>query len=219
MRRRRTVKSRWEGGTRTDHGVDIGGQKVDRQFQIQIDEPCELCGTNQYANPQEYLLAATNACMMVGYATVAAVMGVKLSKLELEITGDIDLRGFLDIDASVARGYERLHYTVRLAGDGTPEQFEKMLTNTDVVIGAVDQISGRLVAFARALTDGVFKAIIFDVIVAPDVRNRSLGTQIMNAVRENSQLHDVRQLELYCCLKWRHTLVGGTSRRISGISS
>jgi len=124
-----TVKSQWEGGTRTDHfvdGVDIGGQKVDRQFQIQIDEPCELCGTNQYANPQEYLLAATNACMMVGYATVASVMDVKLTKLELEITGDIDLRGFLDIDASVARGYERLHYTVRLAGDGTQEQFEKM---------------------------------------------------------------------------------------------
>ena len=124
-----TVKSRWQGGTRTDHfvdGVDIGGQKVDRQFQIQIDEPCELCGSNQYANPQEYLLAATNACMMVGYATVAAVMGVTLTKLELTITGDIDHRGFLDIDPSVARGYERLHYTVHLAGDGTQEQFEKM---------------------------------------------------------------------------------------------
>ena len=124
-----TVRSRWKGGARTDHfvdGVNIGGQKVDRQFQIQIDEPCELCGTNQYANPQEYLLAATNACMMVGYATVAAVMGVKLTKLELEITGDIDLRGFLDIDSSVSRGYERLHYTVRLSGDGTQEQFAKI---------------------------------------------------------------------------------------------
>jgi uncharacterized OsmC-like protein len=123
------VTSRWQGGTRTDHqvdGVDIGGQKVQRSFQIQIDEPCELCGTNQFANPQEYLLAATNACMMVGYATVAAVMGVKLTRLELEITGDIDLRGFLDIDRSVPPGYERLHYTVRIAGDGTPEQFEKM---------------------------------------------------------------------------------------------
>ena len=124
-----TVKSRWQGGARTDHfvdGFDIGGQKVDRQFQIQIDEPSELCGTNQHANPQEYLLAATNACMMVGYATVAAVMGVTLTKLELEITGDIDLRGFLDIDPRVARGYERLHYTVRLAGDGTQDQFEKL---------------------------------------------------------------------------------------------
>lgn len=123
------VTSRWEGGTRTDHfvdGVDIGGQKIDRQFQIQIDEPCELCGTNEFANPQEYLLAATNACMMVGYSTVAAVMGVQLTKLELEMSGDIDLRGFLDIDRSVPPGYERIHYTVRLAGDGTKAQFEKM---------------------------------------------------------------------------------------------
>jgi len=123
------VCSRWGGGTRTDHFVDgfgIGGQKVDRQFQIQIDEPCELCGTNEFANPQEYLLAATNACMMVGYASAAAVMGVKLTSLELEITGDIDLRGFLDIDPTVARGYQHLHYKVRIAGDGTPEQFQKM---------------------------------------------------------------------------------------------
>jgi len=123
------VSSRWEGGTRTDHFVDgfgIGGQKVDRQFQIQIDEPCELCGTNEFANPQEYLIAATNACMMVGYASVAAVMGVTLTKLELEMSGDIALRGFLDIDRSIAPGYERLHYTVRIAGDGTPEQFTKM---------------------------------------------------------------------------------------------
>lgn len=124
-----TVSSRWQGGTRTDHFVDgftIGGQKVDRRFQLQIDEPCQLCGTNEYANPQEYLLAATNACMMVGYASVAAVMGVNLTKLELEMTGDIDLRGFLDIDRTVPPGYKQLHYIVRIAGDGTAEQFEKM---------------------------------------------------------------------------------------------
>lgn len=123
------ISSRWEGGTRTDHFVDgfgIGGRNVDRQFRIQIDEPCELCGTNEFANPQEYLLAATNACMMVGYASVAAVMGVNLTKLELEMTGDIDLRGFLDIDRSVAPGYKQLHYKVRIAGDGTSEQFQKM---------------------------------------------------------------------------------------------
>lgn len=124
-----TVTSRWQGGCRSDHfvdGVQLGGQKVERSFQIQADEPKELCGTNEFANPQEYLMAATNACMMVGYTTVAAVMGVKLTKLELEMTGDIDLRGFLDIDRSVAPGYEQIHYTVRIAGDGTKEQFEKI---------------------------------------------------------------------------------------------
>jgi len=46
--------------------------------------------------------------------------------LDWEITGHIDLRGFLDIDPSVARGYQRLHDTVRLAADGTPQQLEKI---------------------------------------------------------------------------------------------
>jgi len=123
------VRSQWKGGTRSDHTVDgfvIGGQKVDRDFTIRIDEPCELTGTNQYANPQEYLLSALNACMMVGYVAAASVHGVRLTKLEVETKGDIDLRGFLGIDPDVAPGYESLHYTVRIDGDGTPEQFQKI---------------------------------------------------------------------------------------------
>lgn len=123
------VTSRWVGGTRSDHHVDscrIGNTEVPRKFKLSVDEPLELCGTNQYANPQEYLLAALNSCMMVGYAAVAARMGVKLTRLEVRTTGDIDLRGFLAIDPSVPAGYESLDQTVHLSGDGTPEQLKKI---------------------------------------------------------------------------------------------
>jgi uncharacterized OsmC-like protein len=123
------VTSRWAGGTRSDHAVEgcrIGGQNIDRRFTLRVDEPVQLCGTNQYANPQEYLLSSLNACMIVGYAAVAAHMGVKLTKLEIHISGEIDLRGFLGIDASVASGYESLRQTVTIAGDGTAEQFRQI---------------------------------------------------------------------------------------------
>jgi uncharacterized OsmC-like protein len=124
-----SITSRWRGGTRSDHfvnGFGIGGQHVDRNFVIRVDEPCELLGSNEHPNPQEYLLAAMNACMMVGYTAVASVMGVTLTRLEVKTTGDIDLRGFLGIDESVAPGYEKLEQTVTIAGDGTPEQFAKI---------------------------------------------------------------------------------------------
>jgi uncharacterized OsmC-like protein len=123
------VNSRWAGGTRSDHAVDgclIGGQQVDRHYTIRADEPVELLGTNQFPNPQEYLMAGMNACMMVGYAAVAALMGITLTKLEIRTWGDIDLRGFLQIDASVPVGYELLKQTVTIAGDGTPEQFRQL---------------------------------------------------------------------------------------------
>lgn len=123
------VTSRWRGGTRSDTLVKtytIGGQRVAKDFTIRIDEPYELGGTNQFANPQEYLLAALNACMIVGYSAVCALQGIKLDELSIETEGDIDLRGFLGIDTTVRPGYESLRYTVRIKGDATPEQFEKV---------------------------------------------------------------------------------------------
>jgi uncharacterized OsmC-like protein len=123
------VRSQWVGGTRSDHhveGFEIGGQFVPRPFTIHIDEPHELTGSNKYPNPQEYLMAAMNACMMVGYAAVAGLMGISLSKLEVVTEGEIDLRGFLGIDETVPNGYPKLTQTVRIAGDGTPEQFAQL---------------------------------------------------------------------------------------------
>ena len=123
------VTSRWRGGTRSDTSVksySIGGQKVGKDFTIRSDEPYELGGTNQFANPQEYLLAALNACMIVGYSAVCALQGIKLDELSIETEGDIDLRGFLGIDSTVRPGYESLRYTVHIKGDATAEQFEKV---------------------------------------------------------------------------------------------
>jgi organic hydroperoxide reductase OsmC/OhrA len=123
------VTTQWRGGTRSDTRVTncrIGGQKVTKDFTIRVDEPLELCGTNQYANPQEHLLAALNACMIVGYSACCALEGIELEDLRIETEGDIDLRGFLGIDPTVKPGYDQLRYTVHIQGKGTPEQFEKI---------------------------------------------------------------------------------------------
>ena len=53
-------------------------------------------------------------------------MGVKLTRLEIHICGDIDLQGFFGLDPAVVPGYESLHQTVTISGDGTPEQFREI---------------------------------------------------------------------------------------------
>jgi uncharacterized OsmC-like protein len=83
-------------------------------------------GSNRFANPQEHLLAALNACMMVGYVAQCAVHGITLESLEIETDGEIDLRGFLGIDPNVRPGYENLRYVVRIKGSGTKEQFAEI---------------------------------------------------------------------------------------------
>jgi uncharacterized OsmC-like protein len=120
------VTSVWQGQMRSRAQVDdfkIGGERVSRRFSIDVDEPWELGGSNRFANPQEYLLAALNACMIVGYAAQCALRGITLEKLEIETHGEIDLRGFLGIDPAVPPGYENLSYVVRIKGSGTREQF------------------------------------------------------------------------------------------------
>lgn len=120
------VATTWQGQTRSRavvNGFGIGGEEVPRHFSIDIDEPCELGGTNAFANPQEHLIAALNSCMTVGYVAQCAIRGITLESLEIETEGEIDLRGFLGIDPRVAPGYESLRYTVRIKGDGTDEEF------------------------------------------------------------------------------------------------
>jgi uncharacterized OsmC-like protein len=120
------VASAWQGQARSRtyvEGFEIGGEQVARRFSIDIDEPLQLGGSNRFANPQEHLLAALNACMTVGYVAQCAVLGITLEKLEIETEGEIDLRGFLGIDPTVPPGYEKLRYVVRIKGSGTREQF------------------------------------------------------------------------------------------------
>jgi hypothetical protein len=69
------VTTTWQGQARSRAQVEsfeIGGERVPRRFSIDIDEPRELGGTNRFANPQEHLLAALNACMTMGYAAQCA---------------------------------------------------------------------------------------------------------------------------------------------------
>lgn len=122
-----TVATGWTGGTKSTTKVDgyeIGGRRVDRKFNICIDEPHELLGDNTCPNPQEHLMAAFNACMLVGYVAGASVQGIELESVEIDTEGELDLRGFLGIDSNVKPGYDEIHYTVRIKGNGTPEQFE-----------------------------------------------------------------------------------------------
>jgi uncharacterized OsmC-like protein len=123
------VATTWQGQARSRAQVesfDIGGERVPRRFSIDIDEPFELGGSNRFANPQEHLIAALNACMMVGYVAQCAVRGIIIDSLAIETDGEIDLRGFLGIDAAVPPGYEKLNYTVRIKGSGTRQQFAEV---------------------------------------------------------------------------------------------
>lgn len=123
------VTTDWKGGPRSEtrvEGWELGGERIPKDFTIQIDEPFELLGTNTAPNPQEYLLAGMNACLLATYVAACAAQGIELEQASIESKGELDLRGFLGIDGNVKPGYDSIDYTIRVKGDGTKEQFERV---------------------------------------------------------------------------------------------
>lgn len=118
----------WRGGTLSETEIDgwsLGGREFRRPFTIRIDEPPAILGQDRAPNPQEYLLAAMNACMLNTFIAVCATMDVELERVTLESSGLLDLRGFLGLDPNVPAGYEALDYTFRVKGNGTEAQYRK----------------------------------------------------------------------------------------------
>ena len=121
------VTTRWTGQTRSESVVDgftLAGERIARSHKIVADEPCELLGADSAPNPQELLMAAFNACIMVGYVAGSSLKGINLESVEIETKGELDLRGFLGLSDDVPPGYEAIDYEVRIKGDGSPEDFE-----------------------------------------------------------------------------------------------
>jgi ribosomal protein S18 acetylase RimI-like enzyme len=74
---------------------------------------------------------------------------------------------------------------------------ERMLSHSDVVLSAVDSESN-LVGFVRVLTDYVYKATIYDLIVRIDWRGRNLGRTLVDAIMVHPDLKEVEHFDLHC---------------------
>jgi predicted FMN-binding regulatory protein PaiB/GNAT superfamily N-acetyltransferase len=62
---------------------------------------------------------------------------------------------------------------------------------TDAWVGARDA-TGRLVATARAISDGVKQAWVYDVMVSPEHRRKKLGTAVMRLLLDHPRVRDAR---------------------------
>ncbi|NJL49741.1 MAG: GNAT family N-acetyltransferase, partial [Leptolyngbyaceae cyanobacterium SM2_5_2] len=75
---------------------------------------------------------------------------------------------------------------------------QRMLSQSDLLFGLCDEDTQNLVAFARVLTDGVYRAIVFDVIVSENHRGQGLGLRLMQQVVSHPVLSQVECIQLFC---------------------
>jgi len=80
----------------------------------------------------------------------------------------------------------------------TLDDVERMLLATPVSMGLYSEKADGLVAFGRALTDGVYKALLLDVIVAEPYRGHGVGHILIEALMSHPTLSAVEDVELFC---------------------
>lgn len=99
-----------------------------------IDEPPHLLGENQAPNPSEAVLAALGACLAVGVHANATAQGIKLSKLELELEGDINVTavwGTGDLDPAKPLGFTDIRVKIDVEGDAPKEVLDQIIDHSN----------------------------------------------------------------------------------------
>lgn len=112
----KTTAKKLEGGLQ----VQVGA----RNFNILIDEPPSLGGSDQGMTPVEALLGALGACQTIVAYSFAEAQGVSFKSFHIEVEGDLDPDGFLD-KADVRNGFQEIRYRMHFETDEPADKIEK----------------------------------------------------------------------------------------------
>jgi hypothetical protein len=78
------------------------------------------------------------------------------------------------------------------------EDIRRVVEHSDLIFAFCDSENGRLIAFARVLTDFVYKAVILDIMVERSHRDLRLAKVLQDAITAHPALLFVEHLELCC---------------------
>ncbi len=80
------------------------------------------------------------------------------------------------------------------ASSRSQRELSRMLAGSQAVVSAWQ--GSRLVGFGRATSDGVFRAVLWDVVVAGDHQGRGLGRRIVETLLQEPPLQGVERVYL-----------------------
>ena len=72
------------------------------------------------------------------------------------------------------------------------EDLESALSNSEPVVSAWD--GEKMIGFARATSDGIYRAIIWDVVIHPDYRGDGLGQKLLGTLLNHPRMNRVEKI-------------------------
>ncbi|NLB50154.1 MAG: OsmC family protein [Clostridiaceae bacterium] len=97
---------------------------LSRDFEITLDEPVDLGGTDTGMNPVEALLGSLAACKSIVIRAFVKKYKINLKSVRIEVEGDLDPDGFLGINKEAKIGFSEIRSHFFIEADNTPEEIE-----------------------------------------------------------------------------------------------
>ncbi len=135
----------------TDHAVAAGSSAADpfhstvrpmprSGAELPVGVHRAVGGPHDAPTPGDLLCAALAACQDSAVRMVADALGIELEHLEVEVTGDVDVRGTMRVDRGVPVGFQAMSCAVRFrAARGTPPALLERLRSVAEDICVVQQ--------------------------------------------------------------------------------
>ena len=83
----------------------------------------------------------------------------------------------------------------------TIDDLKKCLANSDVVISL--WIGNEIVGFGRALTDGIYRAVVWDIVIDQNHEGKGFGTLIVEILLSSKKIKSTKKLYLMTTNKKR----------------
>jgi uncharacterized OsmC-like protein len=137
----------WLGGAhnrstiRDFYGATREDTSRQREFVIDAGEPAVLVGTDTGPNPAEALLHALAACLTTSLVYVASARGVRLTRVESSLEGDMDLRGALGLSDECRNGFDDVRVRFEVEGDASPEELRTLVERAQERSAVFDIVS------------------------------------------------------------------------------
>ena len=96
-----------------------------RGFEMIIDEPSDLGGTNEGANPVEYELAAFSGCINVMGHIIAKEMEMDLKSMSIDISGLLNPDKLFGTSTEERAGYKQINVKIKADSTASSEELEK----------------------------------------------------------------------------------------------
>jgi putative redox protein len=119
-------------------GTGLNSTIAIRQFHVGVDEPPGLGGEDTAPNPVEYILAALGSCQEITYRLYADALGIPLTAVSVQLTGELDLRGFFNVDQNVRPGFERITANVTLESPAPEADLKRLKDIVDAHCPVLD---------------------------------------------------------------------------------